>query len=210
MAGYHEGMVEVDEEAIGMTRRRVKWLLVVVALSLLRLCLASGQTLTALYAPHDDGLFLKLAEHIIAGRWLGPFDNLTLAKGPFYPLWIAASFIAGVPLQLSENLLYIAGCVAVMLALTPVVRSAAVLVAIYAVLLFNPIMFSITRILREGVYIPLTLLLAACLIGVFLRRRSALRSLALWAGGAGLALSGMWLTRGESLWILPAVVFILA
>ncbi len=178
---------------------------------MLRLWLASGQTLTAHgYAGHDDRLYLNLAQHIADGHWLGRFDNLTLVKGPFYPMWIAASFIVGVPLQLSQNLLYIAACVVTILALRPVVRSSEVLVAIYAVLVFNPAMFGITRILREGVYIPLTLLLAACLIGLFLRRTSSLRSLAMWAGGAGFALSGMWLARGESIWILPPVLFILA
>lgn len=184
--------------------------LAVGVLSMLRLWLASGQTLTALgYTAHDDRLYLNLAQHIADGRWLGPFDNLTLARGPFYPMWIAANFIVGIPLQLSQNLLYIAACVVTILALRPVVRSSAVLVAIYAVMVFNPAMVGITRVLREGVYIPLTLLLAACLIGLFLRRTSSLCSLAIWAGGAGFALSGMWLARGESIWILPPVLFIL-
>jgi hypothetical protein len=186
-------------------------LLPIIVLSLLRLWLASGQMLTAFsHATADDRLFLSQAWHLAEGRWLGSFDHLTLVKGPFYPMWIAAGYILGVPLQLSQNVLYITACVVTILALRPVVRSSAALVAIYAVLLFNPVTFGIHRVLREGVYIPLTLLLAAFLIGLFFRRTTSMRSLAIWAGGAGLALSGMWLAREESIWILPSMLFILA
>jgi hypothetical protein len=182
-----------------------------VIVTSLRLWLASGQMLTAVgFARYDDRLFLTLGQHIAAGRWLGPFDNATLVKGPFYPMWIAASFLGGIPLMLSQNLLYVAACLLTIFALRPVVRSVPGLVAIYAVLLFNPVMFAMTRVLRDAVYVPLTLLLAACLVGLFLRRADPLRPLTGWACGAGLALSAMWLTRGDSIWVLPSVLGLLA
>jgi len=190
---------------------QMRLILPVTILSVLYLWLVSGQTLRALGgALHDDQLFLSLAQYIAGGHWLGPFGNLTLAKGPFYPMWIAASFILGVPLQISQYFLYIAACVVTILALRPVVPSKAALVAIYAVLLFNPAMFGVNRVLRECVYIQLTLLLAACLIGLFVRRTRSWGSLAAWAGAAGLALGGLWLTREETIWILPSVLFIVA
>jgi len=199
------------EVAAPTPRWPMRLVLPIVVLSLLRLWLASVQMLTVLgLARHDDRLYMTLAQHLAAGRWLGPFDNLTLAKGPFYPMWIAASFIAGIPLMLSQNLLYLAACLVTILALTPAVRSSPGLVAIYAVLLFSPVMFAMTRVLRDAVYAPLTLLLAACLVGLFLRRARPWRSLASWAGGAGLALSAMWLTREDTLWILPSVLGLLA
>jgi hypothetical protein len=182
-----------------------------VALSALYLWLVSGQKLIAFgSALHDDELFLSLGRSIASGDWLGPFGNLTLAKGPFYSMWIAAVFVLGVPLQLSHHLLHVAACVVMIVALRPVVRSAGLLVLMYAVILFNPVMFSLTRVLREGIYIPLSLVLAACLVGLLVRRARAPRTLAAWGGGAGLALGAMWLTREETLWILPTVLFVLA
>lgn len=194
-----------------MTLPSRRTVLVLVGLSLLRLWLATGQSTTALVAaPHDDTLFMRLAQHIAEGDWLGPFDNVTLIKGPFYPLWIAAMFLLGVPLALSQNLLYIGACLVTIVALKPVVRSPVALVSIYALLLFNPIMFGITRLLREAVYAPLTLLLAGCLIGLFVRRAGPLPRLATWAAATGVVLGAMWLAREESLWIVPSVAFVLA
>ena len=49
-------------------------------------------------ATHDDFLFVRQAYYLGAGAWLGPFDNLTLAKGMGYPAFILAAFVSGLPL----------------------------------------------------------------------------------------------------------------
>ena len=74
------------------------------------LWIRSGFALTAMPVyKHDDELFVRLAHYLAAGQWLGPYDNLTLAKGTFYPMFIAASFWASVPLKIAEHLLYLPG-----------------------------------------------------------------------------------------------------
>ena len=45
-------------------------------------------------AGHDDQLFVLQAYYLGAGKWLGAFNNLTLAKGPAYPAFILAAFLA--------------------------------------------------------------------------------------------------------------------
>ena len=52
-------------------------------------------------AIHDDALFVRLATHVAAGDWLGPYDQLTLAKGAGYPVFIALAWLAGIPLKLA-------------------------------------------------------------------------------------------------------------
>jgi hypothetical protein len=186
-------------------------LLGLAILSGLKFWLASGQFITArAYTRHDDRLYLTLAQHVAGGRWLGPYDNLTLAKGPFYPLWIAGTFIAGVPLSLSQTLLYITACVVTVLAVRPIVQPIPLLLLIFAVLLFNPAVTSVHFVLREGVYYALTLLVFACFIGLFLRRYASVSVFWRWAVVGGLALGAFWLTREEGVWILPSVLFILA
>ena len=60
------------------------WVWIVVLLTVAKLWLTSGQAIYAIgSAAHDDQLFLKLADSIVRGAWLGPYDQLTLAKGPF-------------------------------------------------------------------------------------------------------------------------------
>src|SRR5262245_37425754 len=59
-------------------------------------------------SPHDDLLFVRLAYRIGSGAWLGPYDQFTLIKGVGYPLFILATFAAGVPLKIAEHALYLA------------------------------------------------------------------------------------------------------
>jgi hypothetical protein len=80
-------------------------LLVVAAFSL---WLRTGFPVYALgYARHDDMLFVQIARHLEAGQWLGPYDDLTLAKGMFYPMFMVWSHWAAVPLKVAEQLVYL-------------------------------------------------------------------------------------------------------
>jgi hypothetical protein len=76
---------------------------------------------------------------------------------------------------------------------------------VFAFILFNPITYTydpFTRVIREGIYIPLTLLVISSLIGIFLRRNSKKRPV-FWAMLNGISLSAFWLTREEGIWIMP-------
>ncbi|MER2528799.1 MAG: hypothetical protein ABTR07_12795, partial [Candidatus Competibacter denitrificans] len=73
--------------------------IVIILFILTKLWLVSDQGLVAFaHAAHDDLLFVRLANYLIQLEWLGPYNNLTLIKGPFYPLWIAITFLIGIPL----------------------------------------------------------------------------------------------------------------
>ncbi len=63
-------------------------------------------------ASHDDALFARLAVSLLSGDWLGPYDNLILAKGPFYSMWIAAVAWLGTPLFLSQAVFAILNAIA--------------------------------------------------------------------------------------------------
>src|SRR6187551_309183 len=75
------------------------WFWIAIVLTALKLWLVAGQRIYAIGPSfHDDLLFVRLAEFISDGRWLGPYDQYTLAKGPMYSFFIAAAFKLGVPL----------------------------------------------------------------------------------------------------------------
>ena len=192
-----------------------KWFLfAVVLLALTKLWLVASQTVYAIgTAGHDDRLFLSLADHIARGDWLGPYNELTLAKGPFYPIWIAFSYLLHVPLLLSEQLLYLAACAVATLAVRPMVRRLPWLLAIFAFLLFNPMSMDshvATRIIREGIYPALTLLSVGTAIGLLLRRQLPIARFVTWAMACGLALAAFWLTREEGVWLLVFLAPLLA
>ncbi|MGH2687619.1 MAG: hypothetical protein ACRDKW_02260, partial [Actinomycetota bacterium] len=54
----------------------------------------------------DEYLFLSQALELVRGRWLGPYSAVTLAKGPGYPLFLAANHVLGLPVSMGQALLY--------------------------------------------------------------------------------------------------------
>ncbi len=194
-----------------------KWVwIVLVGLGLFKLWLLQSQALYAIgSSPHGDSSFLNLASNIVRGYWLGSYDDLTLATGPVYPLFVALAFAAGIPLLLAQNTLYILAALLFVIALRPLFKQPLLQLLIYVVVLFNPMSFSTdpaTRTIPEGIYPALTLLVAAGAIGLLLRWNRPLANLVGWSIGLGLALSAFWLTREEQAWIIPllAVTLVVA
>jgi drug/metabolite transporter superfamily protein YnfA len=189
------------------------WFWAAVVLTATKLWLTDGQTIYAIGpALHDDQLFVSLAAHILNGDWLGPYNQFTLAKGPIFPLFIAGVFWLGLPLILAQQLFYAGACALVARALRPWVQNAAAQFFIYASLLLNPMSYdagNLGRLMRQNIYTPLGLIVIAGLVQLFARRRETWRQQAGPALLAGFALGCFWLTREESVWLLPTVMLLL-
>lgn len=184
--------------------------LALLFVTVLKLWLVSSQTLCALGPQvYDDGLFLNGAAHLLGGRWLGPYNELVLFKGPFYPMFIAASFIAGMPLLFAQQVLYVFACLVVLAAVRPLLKHKALCFCLYLFLLFNPISYAseLTRLLRDGIYPALALLVTACALGLALSWPHVGRRKWCWSAGLGLSLSAYWLTREEGVWLAPVLLF---
>jgi len=183
-----------------------------VALVLLKMWLVSGQGITAIGPSlHDSHLSLYLAKLLIHGKWLGAYNQMTLAKGPFYPMWVAAMFELGVPLLFSQHLLYAGACIAFSSAVAPAIGSPALRLALFAALLFNPLSFAdgpMNSVLRDGVYPSLSLLVLGCALALALRLDRPPRSNRRWVVGLGCSLAAFWLCREERVWIVPALLLV--
>ena len=159
-------------------------------------------------AIHDEHLFARSAWWILSGNWLGPYDSLTLIKGPFYPLWIAAANILRLPLLFSQHLLYAVACLALILAVRPLALGWKSLTLLFVVLLFNPMSFSgeiMPRVMREGIYPALSMISFAGAVGIYLRAGSSEHKVRLWVILLAIALPAFWLTREEGVWLLPGL-----
>lgn len=189
------------------------WLAATLILTAVKIWLTRGQGVYAIgSAALDDRLFVELAQHLIRGEWLGPYSVLTLAKGPAYPMFIAASFVAGIPLFLAQHLFYAAACFAIVTALRPAIKSAGWRFAVYALLLVNPMTFDapgMGRVLRQHIYGPLALLIFAGLIALYLRRKQSGRHLWPWSLLLGLGGGFFYLTREETVWLAPSVTLLM-
>ena len=160
----------------------------------------------------DGGLFVRLATFLSHRRWLGPFDALTLAKGPSYPALMALSFRIGVPLKIAEQLTYLLAAACLAGCIWQVTRRWRPAVAAYAVLALNPMSFGVanTSVLRDGWAASLALLFIA---STFLAVHAAVthtRVAWLIAFGllAGLSGAAFWLCREEGPSIIPSIATI--
>jgi hypothetical protein len=164
------------------------------------------------HASYDDALFVRSAVQLSAGHWLGPYDQLTLVKGPMYPMFISLCHTIGLPLKLGEHLVYTIFCLVLIRALRPLVARPPVLLVLFTVVLFDPVWMinEAYRTTRAYFYAGLTGLVLACALAVALRRHLPLRWTYLWAVGLGLSLSCFWLTREEGIWVVPSLLLLFA
>jgi hypothetical protein len=197
---------------LGRTRGRAAPLKIALAAALvaLKLWLVRAQALTGIGdSPGDDRLYLELASELTQGRWLGPYRSVTLAKNPLYPLWVAGTYCAGVPLLIAQHLLYAVACALVALAVAPVMPRRIWTWLLFAILLLNPISFAdgvMTRAAREGIYPALALLVFAGGAGVVTRLDAPLAALTRWAVLLGAAVGALLLCREEGIWIAPLLL----
>jgi hypothetical protein len=163
----------------------------------------------------DDAHYAKLASRLLDGQWLGPYDQLTLSKGPGYPLFIAGAYKAHIPLKLAEHMVHLLAAATVGAALAKVSRSRLLGVAAYGAIALDPAYLGrwSSGITRDAFYGSLSLLLVGATL-LFLayvpglvRRGAWAVPLILAAGVAlGLMAGAYYITRDERSWLAPALL----
>ena len=206
-------MVEMPAKDLPLMRQRKLVLVSCLCLAAFSLWLRAAVPVFAIgSAAHDDRLFVRLAYHLGAGLWLGPYDQLTLAKGMAYPAFILAAFAAGIPLKLAEQGLYLAAAGVAAWLVARLTGSRVLPILLFGCLAFNPALWTtnLARVIREGTYVGLSLAVVMLAAALLLTRRSALAARAHVALMVMLGVVGavFWLTREEGVWIVPTLVFL--
>lgn len=153
--------------------RTVTFWAAIVTVITLRLILTSDFSVLILYGPHDDGLYVSRAYHLLIGEAFGPYDARTLVKLPGMSLWLAANRLLGVPYLLGINLVYVAAGGYFMTALARAGVRRPVILGAFALYLFNPVTLSTEwqRILREPLATCLLVLLFGAMIYILAAAR---------------------------------------
>ena len=188
------------------------WILLFCGVVLFRFWLVDVQDLTYQGSGyHDDRLFIEHSRSIYNGEWLGPFTQTTLAKGPFYPFFIASLRFLGVPLLLGQNILYVLAVSAICWSLHPILKKRWLTFLLFVILMFQPAGFEsdvTARVIRAGVSVSLTLLILAGLIRAFVSPLRPLNSIVL-GSATGLFIAAFWMNREDNIWLIPAVIILL-
>ena len=113
-------------------------------------------------ASHDDLLFVRQAAEIGMGNWLGGYSNLTHAKGMVYSLFLLVNHATGIPLKFSEQLIYLLVAAFFSVTIGRLYRSRWAALVTFILLAFVPTAWidgAGGRVVREGLYVSLSLLL---------------------------------------------------
>jgi hypothetical protein len=160
----------------------------------------------------DDSLMIRGAGHLERGQWLGPFDSLTLSKGPSYPMFIALSDKLGIPLKVGEQLTYLLAVLCLAGCIWMITRRRWLGFAAYAILAFDPAKFggADTRVLRDGWSSSLALLFLASLFLAGYGAVSRVRVVWIIVSGCLCGLSGaaFLLCREEGAWLDPSLLIV--
>ncbi len=148
------------------------WFPVALALVIgLKLVLVSDLSVLVQYAPHDDGLYVARAYHLLTENGFGPYDARTLVKLPGMSFWLAGGRLLGLPYLWSINVLYVfAGCYLLVGALQ-CGASKPVALGAFVLYLFNPITMGNewVRVMREPLSTGLLVVLFASALFILLR-----------------------------------------
>lgn len=180
-------------------------------LALVKLWLVRAHLVMVTMTPHDDLLFIRHAESILNGKWLGDYNQLTLIKEPFFPLFIALSQWLSLPLLFSIHLFYVLACWLFVVAVRPLVNHRLSLLFCFLLLLLNPGSYNypaIGRIFQLSIYAPLALVVMSCLLGLAIRAFGPIRPALRWSLALGVAVSIFWITRGESIFLMPSLALV--
>jgi|GEM_PF-2215056 len=156
-------------------------------------------------AIHDDAWFMQNADHILNGRWLGPYSQMTLIKGATYPLFLAINKLLHAPIQLSLSFLYLLACFLMANFFRKTGAPYLLALSLFAFLLFQPAIFPL-RIVRENIY-PALLLLSFCGISYLCSQTIQPKNKYL-VLSSGICAGLFWTTREEGAWVIPAVLII--
>jgi hypothetical protein len=180
----------------------------------IKLWLVSAHQLIAWTAPHDDLLFIRQAHSLLSGNWLGEYNQLTLIKGSFYPIFIAGCYYLNISLLTAQQLLYAFASLVAIRAFSPLVERKWLLLILFAFVLLNPFSYNypaVGRAFRLGIYPSLGLLVLSCAAGLAIRslRHQPIKKLLFWSAGTGCFLAAFWNTREESVWLVPSLFLLL-
>ena len=154
-------------------------------------------------ADHDDGYFLRTAQHLARGEWFGPFNQMTLIKGPGYSFFLAAAAWLGMPSTLLQAVLALVSAGTLGWVVCRLSGSRLFGLLIFLVVLWHPALVA-HRIIRDSIYSELTILTFAALAFAIFAPVGTSKRIA-WALLAGGALGWFWLTREEGIWIVPGL-----
>ncbi len=161
-------------------------------------------------AVEDDELMVEHAKTLLERKWLGNYSYNTLIKNPFFSMFLALCKLFSISYLNATTILYSLACIIFMLAIRKNIKNNICFILIFALLLFNPVMFSkslFQRVYRNSIIPSLSLLVIGSYIAMFFCRDNKIVFFGIWSIIASISFATFYYTREDSIWLVPFLVF---
>jgi hypothetical protein len=128
-------------------------------------------------APVDDLLYLKNAINLLQGKWIGEYNQYTLSKGIGYSIFLSFAYIIDISAKNFEYIFYSLVSLYFAHTCSLIFKDKKVSIIIFFFLISNPFLFNyeMARIVREGFYASLTLLLFTNIVNIICLNKTSLK-----------------------------------
>lgn len=161
---------------------------------------------------HDDWIMVHLAETLRNGQWLGEYNDLTLTKGMFFPLYLAVCNFLHLSYLNVTALCYTVSCMLFVYGLRPLLKKTWEIGLLYLALLCNPISYSVQafqRVYRNSISYIQVLLIFGGFFAMYLRRKEPLKKQIIWMLAATFGTVSFFYTREDAIWVVPFLLVFL-
>lgn len=155
----------------------------------------------------DEYLMLYLAENLVKGNYLGPYNCFTLVKGIGFPLFLAFAYKLGISYLSLYSLFYSVACLITLVPIRKMIKNRFMLLVIFITLLFCPATIdnNVQLVYRNMLIIPQSLILLSSLMMMYFTLYEDKNKLFGWTVLASLSWIFLWHTREDSIWSFPLV-----
>jgi|GEM_PF-2765193 len=160
------------------------------------------------YGIHDDFLFIKLANSLLEGNWLGEYNFLTLVKGPVYSFFIAINSFTNIPIKVSEYLFYVLACTVFYISYKLIAKRKIFPEVLFFILILSPYVEIINRLVRGSIYAATVIFVLAFFNFIYFAKNRNRILLSVTSVFTGVFIFIFWYTREEGIWLLPYFIIV--
>lgn len=188
---------------------RKYWFIVAVLIAaLVKQILVLGLSIYAIPTAACDDQLLKNWAFSMAGLdWKGAFNEYIFAKEPGFSFFMAVCFRLHLPYIFTVTLGYSVASIIFATSLNKIFSHRIFVFLTYLAVLFNPVSFALStlqRVYRNGFAMVLALLVFGGLIHMYFSVLEEKQwKFIVWTLLTGLALGYLWVTKSDTVWILP-------
>ena len=187
-----------------------QFLLFAIFFLIIKLILMKDVTIYAITTAFaDDQLMVHIAEKLLRLNWLGGYNHYTLAKGCFFPFFLAVGKFFHIDFISCVQILYALSCYLFLRAIRPVICFQWTIYPFYLLMLFNPIMASsevIQRVYRNSITPAQVLLVFGGQFGFYLRYQYDKKISMKWAIVTTCGFISLWFSREDTIWVVPFLI----